>query len=566
MTTLNFNTSNQTFRQLFGNGLTYQIPRFQRDYSWDNDEWDDLWQDIQQTLEPEGEPAHYMGYLVLQTQDSKNFAVIDGQQRLTTLTLLILATLKNLQDLIEAQNEPEQNKLRLEQLRNSFIGFLDPVTLVSRNKLTLNRNNDGYFRDYLIPLPKQLPRYGFRSSEHLLRKAFEWLYSKVKEEKYNGVQLAQFVSDIADKLFFTVITVTNELNAFKVFETLNARGVRLSPTDLLKNYLFSVVDKEVNHPQEIETLERRWENIVGRLGDDSFPHFLRVHWNSRQKFVRETELFKTIRANTPTKAQVFELIRQMDEDIEVYGGLRRPEETIWTPEQRQSIQELILFNVRQPWPLLLAARRTYDEYGFTQILKACAIITFRYNIIGERATNEQERVYNAVAQKISSKEYQRYGEVIQGLAPLYPNDELFRTSFIAKALKTTASRNAKIARYILFKLEKQLSNTEYDVDSTRYTLEHILPQNPNEQWDSFDRKDVQEVVFRLGNFTLLEADKNRGLGNLSFAEKKGVYASSEFLHTQRVGQEEIWNITRLEAHQSWMARQAISIWRIPQLH
>src|SRR5690242_16948338 len=289
---INFNTSNQTFRQLFGNGLTYSIPRFQRDYSWTADEWDDLWQDLQGTLVPGGEPAHYMGYLVLQTTDNRTFEVIDGQQRLTTLSLLTLAVLKVLQDLAGSGVDSEDNRRRIEQFRSSYIGYLDPVTLIPRSKLSLNRNNDAYYQDYIVPLQK-LPQRGLRASEHLLRKSFEWFFKKVNEvygPQKDGVVLARFIDELSDRLFFTVILVTDELNAFKVFETLNARGVRLSPTDLLKNYLFSVVHRQSSHPSEIETLERRWEAMVGRLGGESFPDFLRVHWNSRKRFVREADL------------------------------------------------------------------------------------------------------------------------------------------------------------------------------------------------------------------------------------------------------------------------------------
>lgn len=135
MSATNFKTENNTYRKLIGNGLTYRIPRFQRDYSWTEDEWEDLWLDILGT----GEPAHYMGYLVLQSQDDKNFDVIDGQQRLTTLTLIVLAILKNLKRLVDEKNNPEHNQQRIEQIRQTYIGYLDPVTLVSRSKLTLNR-------------------------------------------------------------------------------------------------------------------------------------------------------------------------------------------------------------------------------------------------------------------------------------------------------------------------------------------------------------------------------------------------------------------------------------------
>ncbi len=91
-----------------------------------------------------------------------------------------------------------------------------------------------------------------------------------------------------------MITVTDELNAFRVFETLNARGVRLSASDLLKNYLFSLVSAENPHDTELAALEDRWERIIGLLGQETFQEFLRVFWNSEHRLVRKSDLFKTI--------------------------------------------------------------------------------------------------------------------------------------------------------------------------------------------------------------------------------------------------------------------------------
>ncbi len=144
MAVMNFNTANQTYRQLVGNGLIYKVPHFQRDYSWTEEEWDDLWVDIQGVLSPSGEQSHYLGYLVLQSKDGKNFDIIDGQQRLTTLSIFALAIIANLNRLVEEEIDPENNKKRQEQLRNSFIGYLDPVTLLPKSKLSLNRNNDSF--------------------------------------------------------------------------------------------------------------------------------------------------------------------------------------------------------------------------------------------------------------------------------------------------------------------------------------------------------------------------------------------------------------------------------------
>ena len=200
MAATSFKTENNTFRKLIGNGLTYRIPRFQRDYSWSNDEWEDLWGDILATLEAGADASHYMGYLVLQSTDDKTFDIIDGQQRITTLSLLVLAVIKNIQRLIDAGKEPDNNKARLEQIQRTYVGNLDPVTLVARPKLTLNRNNNNYFQTYLVPMG-HLPQRGFRASEHLLRKAFEWFDRQVsaylkKSSGNEGRRLAQLVEDI----------------------------------------------------------------------------------------------------------------------------------------------------------------------------------------------------------------------------------------------------------------------------------------------------------------------------------------------------------------------------------
>lgn len=561
----NFSTANQTYRMLMGNGLTYRVPPFQRDYSWDEEEWDDLWRDIENILSPEGEPAHYMGYLVLQSRDSKNFDIIDGQQRLTTLSIIVLVVLARLQQLADQGREADRNKLRQDQLRGSFIGFLDPVTLLAKSKLTLNRNNDNLYQNYLVPL-RQSPRRGLRSTEHKMRRAFEWFDSRLKDNCETGVDLARFVEQIADKLFFTVITVTDELNAYKVFETLNARGVRLSSTDLLKNYLFSVVHSQSQDEHELAELEKRWEALVGKLGSESFPDFLRTHWNSRNRFLRHAELFKRIRDQIRNREQVFALIRNLEEDVDPYVALSRPEDELWQPEQRRYVSDLRMFNVRQVYPLLLAGYRQLNGAEFTQLLRAISIISFRYNVIGNNPTSEQERVYNTVAVRIHQAGLGRLVAILPELRHLYPTDEEFRYAFAGKSLKTTQSRNKRVVRYILFQIEQQCSGNSYDPDSERYNIEHILPENPGEGWNHISDFDHEQLVYRLGNMAILHQRPNRDAGNSPYEQKRLLYEQSEFEITRRIAQENAnWDEERIGARQNWMATQATGIWRIAQL-
>lgn len=508
-----------------------------------------------------------MGYLVLQSQDEKSFDVIDGQQCLTTLSLIVLAILKNLNRLVAEGKNPNQNKQRLEQIRNTYIGYLDPVTLVTRSKLTLNRNNDGYFQTYLVPLG-HLPVRGFRASEHSLRKAFEWFEKRIRDYAKKrggdeGVVLASLVETMSDRLFFTVISVTDELNAYKVFETLNARGVRLSSTDLLKNYLFSVLHKQNEHSNEMKALEDRWESMVSRLGSESFPDFLRSHWNSRNTFVRQSDLFKTIRNKVSDRAAVFELLRGMEEDMDTYLALTNPEASHWDSALKNYAQLLRMFRVRQPFPLILAAHRALQNDQFITVLRACLMIAFRYNVIGNLPTNEQERSYYTAAQKLNQGVSSNSVQVLESLREIYPKDDTFKAMFAEKIIRTTDTRNNRVVRYILCELERQQSGQVSDFESDAFNVEHVLPQSPETGWEQFTDEEVEAMVYRIGNMALLAKGANKNIGNAAYAVKRPILQASNFDLTQKLAEENAnWTPERIESRQKLLAKLATAVWRI----
>jgi hypothetical protein len=224
------------------------------------------------------------------------------------------------------------------------------------------------------------------------------------------------------------------------------------------------------------------------------------------------------------------------------------------------------FSVRQPWPLLMAAYRRFDAAGFSEILRACMVITFRSNVIAGFASNEQERVYSAVVQRIAGGELATPGDTIRALAPVYVPDEQFRAAFTERTLRTTAPRNYRVARYIPIQIERHLTGVEHDADNPATTLEHVLPERPGENWPDFERDPTAETAYRLGNATLLEADLNRKIGNAGFSVKQKVLAVSTFDMTWRIAAENAeWTIERLANRQRWMAQQAAAIWRIAQL-
>ncbi len=559
-------TSSETFRQIMANGLSYKIPKFQRDYSWRDEQWDDLWEDIQALyLSNEKEQTvHYMGYLVLQTHDSRNFRVIDGQQRLTTISLLILSLLKRLQKLTKEGQKKDENRRRIDTLRNSYIGSLDPVTLIPSNKLTLNRNNDAYYRSYLATLEDPLS-HGINASERLMRNCFWWFYKKLEsiEESGNGDRgenLARFIDSLVDRLFFTVIKVSDEVNAFRVFETLNARGVQLPSADLLKNWLFSVVDSGNPHIREIEELEQMWQRIIDKLSSQKVPQFLQQFWNSGNKTVRKKNLFKAIRDKIKSKGEAFQLMRNMDRTVDIYMALQDPQDELWRERQdiAKWIDNLKLFRVKQPISLLLAAYEHLKPQEFETVVKACSIISFRYNVICNYNANEQERVYNSSALKIKKQ-----GTFdLNWLQGVYPNDETFETEFTNKSFLQTVN-NMKIVRYILAEIEKNKYGSDINLKSDTYTTEHIIPQNPEGSWEKLSDDEIERCVNRLGNLVILEKGLNKDAGRSNFETKREAYKKSNLRLTQAISERyESWNESKIADRQKAMAKTAKSIWSL----
>ena len=117
-----------------------------------------------------------MGYLVLQSADSRSYDIIDGQQRMATLSVLMLASVSHLMDLAVPDDSDDPQFRRAEQLRSNYIGYLDPVTLVPRSKLTLNRNNDRFYQNYLVPL-ERLPQRGLNACSRRPKSADKWCRS-----------------------------------------------------------------------------------------------------------------------------------------------------------------------------------------------------------------------------------------------------------------------------------------------------------------------------------------------------------------------------------------------------
>ena len=557
-------TGTTNFLDLIGNGRSCRVPSYQRDYAWSAEQWEDLWNDVAD-LHTSEQARHYMGALVIERLSEREFRIIDGQQRLATLSLLALAVLAQLMALAEQDIEPDANRERVVGLRNRFIGEKDPASLQESSKLFLNQTDDPFYQDCLVQGHDPMNPPGLPKSNKLLWDCFCYFRERlaaVEAFTHDGAALARFLNEtIARQLLFIVISIDDALNAYTVFETLNARGLELSSTDLLKNYLFS----RIQLPSDRETLQRRWRHLIATVRQERFPEFLRYHLLCQHRQVHRQRLFKMVRDSVREPRQIFNLMQSWEQRAELFSALFDPYHEFWIERAdcQPLIKELVLFDVYQMTPLLFAAWEQFSAADFTSTLKLSTVIAFRYSIVSQMNTNALELIIHDAAKGILEGRLQSPAAVFSCLQSLYVSDEYFQQNFAQLEIDTSQQRK-KLAKYILARLEADGTGKPCDAETDPATIEHILPENPSENWAAlFPPERWASAIYRLGNLTLLEPDINRRIANLNYNEKKPTYTTSSYGLTRaiaRIAPE--WTPAFLQKRQMFMAQRAVHLWRV----
>lgn len=553
------NAETDTFGGIIKGDNKFRVPLYQRDYSWNKTHWNDLWLDIETNRKQDSK--HYMGSIVLVSKHKKEYDIIDGQQRLTTLTILVLAVVDLLRDMVKMEIDKENNEKRIDLLISDFIGKKSLTSLNYQNKIELNESNNPFFSTYLTNFRKPINVKSAVKSNKLLYECFNYYKEIVEEEIFhakNVESLISFVEYISDSLLFIQITATDDLSAYLIFETLNDRGLDLSVTDLLKNYLFSIVaESDKSHIKNI------WDVTINHVSYSGFPKFLRHYWMMQNGLIQEKELFKTIKRHINTPPSAFDLLNNMSEISEIYSALSAPNHQLWEGEERvkKYIRELNLFNVTQCYPLLMNAYLYLDKEEWVATFRICSVISFRYMVISGLNPNALESKYNEACKAINSGLATSARDIFKILSSLYVSDNDFERNFESKVIRT--KRSTKLARYVIYSIENHLSPHSFDYELDNGSLEHILPENPSNVWNTDFPKDVEDnFIYRLGNFTLLEPDKNRLIGNKSFTDKLTAYKTSRYELSNRFGYQK-WNQDNLNSRQRYLAKQAKAVWALP---
>ncbi|EFP3712901.1 DUF262 domain-containing protein, partial [Campylobacter jejuni] len=361
----------------------------------------------------------------------------------------------------------------------------------------LNKTNNNFFTTYIINqnIPDKPTLADADKSNLLLHKAFDFFQKKIKEkfQEEDGKKIAEYVEMIGEQLKFIVIIVQNELDAYVLFQTLNARGAELTAADLLKNYFLSLLK---NDSEALEQANSIWEDINNKISTEKIPDFLRSVVNFQTDLVTKNRLFKEVRKNIKTSEEAFSFISKLHNLSSLYLALQNSNHNSWNEfsqkDAKYYINILELLRFKSSLPLLLIAKeKIINDQEFTKILKACAVLSIRYSISKTR-TNKLESNYNKIACNIFYDKYKNANEIIKALKLIDIDDNDFKKSFSIYSKKATSGNDEKIVKFLLFNIERHLSGGICDEQIA--TIEHILPSSLND-----------EKVHKLGNYILLEA-------------------------------------------------------------
>lgn len=553
---------------VLANGKRYVVPHFQRDYAWSDSEWSELWADIVELSTAQTEVAnHYLGALVLQpTGERSEMNIIDGQQRLVTLSLLALAVIVRIEQLANEGHEPDDNRERARLLRERFVSTKDSASLQHRSRLKLNDSDDGFYQTYLVQGRTPHRPNALQGSEARLYKAFNFFVAAIDAhlgKDANGSTLATFLENVvAARLRFIEIIVEDDETAFTVFETLNARGVALGTADLLKNFLFAVASR--GGASDLEQARLWWTQIVRVVPMEQVSSLLFHKLASTVVDLREKRVFTEVKKIVPGKQSVFDFLSQLKDAAEIYSALDDPDSSdLWAEfaDSRKSVRVLRILRAEQCRPVVLAAfgRLSDKPEKLARLLRNLMIISVRASAVRVN-TGDLQRAYQSVAILIAKGELKSPASIARALGSINPSDDEFRSAFAVLEVDPKGSRKRWL-RYLLAELEAAAGGQYIDFEASDASIEHILPENPTAAWEDFAAEDRARDVTRLGNLTPLERSLNNALGSAPYDEKRVAYQKSKYALTRSITASE-WTRAAIRARQQAMAELAVNIWRI----
>jgi Protein of unknown function (DUF1524) len=341
---------------------------------------------------------------------------------------------------------------------------------------------------------------------------------------------------------------------------LNDRGLDLSITDLLKNFVFRTAGNRVEEAQAAWT---QMTTIISEVASEpELKNFIRHYWTATHGMTRERELYDAIKTIISSKAKAVEFAKALSKASVFYAGLSNPASDQWDdyqPVVRQSIEVLGQLGVSQLRPLVLAIFQHFSADEIAKALPAIVAWSVRFLICGSGGSGTLEAAYADRAKDVSGGKIKTAASLWDAMKGIVPDDMTFKSKF---AMATVSK--ADLAKYYLRVIEQQSKSADDETivnpDQGKVNLEHILPRNPSEGWAHIPALQVSALIKRLGNLTLLATRLNSKAANASFDEKKKHFAKSAIAMTKELCATADWSATEIAARQEVMAALAVKAW------
>ena len=533
------------------------VPANQRDYSWTRKQVRTLFQDLARAIS-EGDKSYFLGTIVTIPRDNGVLEVVDGQQRLAT-TAIFLAQVRN----YLAESEPFITK----SIDAEFLNVIDRSSRASVPRIRLNLDDNDFFRARLNnDTPQPDPS---KHSHELINDAFEEAAQHVSDivashnPKDHGDILNRWISFMEDRALAVLLRVPNDADAYRMFETLNDRGLRTSQSDLVKNYLFGRAGERVQEVQQ------RWQYMRGALetieDDDITITFLRHALALISGFVRESEVYESVQRHAKAPQPVISFSTKLEELSYTYVAMHSSEHERWNEyaeSTRNAIEVLNLFNIRPLRPLMLAIGHCFHKKEADKAFPFCVTLSVRLMIASSTRTGTVEEGLASSAHDIFQGHIRSTNDLRKFLSHLLPTDRTFYEAF-----KTATVSNRKLARYYLRSLElTAMSEKEPwhipNDDRSVINLEHVLPEKPGGGWPQFSDDERRLYYKRIGNLCLMRASDNSAAKSDSFSDKKQFFKDSPYVLTREIAKHAQWTSAEISHRQERLADLAIQTWAL----
>lgn len=530
------------------------IPLYQRPYSWEKPNWETLWQDILDCHRSDGKlDPHFMGAIVSLAVTTTPIGVnkhliIDGQQRLTTVSILLCAIRR----------------------------FLDEKTKDRIPDFLINRHDEGI--DLYKVAPTQVDRNTYEcivsdkegaDKESQLYKAHEYFKKKLHAlDPEDGVTPVRVLEIIESALRVVMINLDPEQeDPYEIFESLNFKGSALTPADLVRNFVLMKYKHSLGeNGDQTRIYNDYWRPIESNCGDD-LPQFLLHYCRLNGNEVRKKNIYpsfkKLVEKHSPEKLE--DELARMKKLSAIYPRFVNPEVE---PEERikRPLSVLKMLGVTVFYPLLMKLFIAQDSAIISHAELYDALDVLDAYLIRRSVCNLKNNALDSLTTQLLNdwNERQPANFLRESLSKQsgnlrWPTDQEFRDSFIKDS-----QYGRKSANWVLWRLEDNHGHKE-GLSSKNIQIEHILPQTQSSDWikdmTADDKARIDHWIDTFGNLTL--TGYNGELGNKGFSDKREIYSKSHFEINKTLANETSWDIAAITRRGEALAKMATTVWAGP---